>query len=813
MNGFLQDLRFAARLLRRSPGFSAAAVSILAVGIAAITVIFSIVDSALLRPLPFPHSERLFSIVTADVKQHFRAAASPPDFLDYRRSVPSFERVAATMPWYPSATGDAPPERLNGLLVSANFFSMLGVSPARGRGFLPREEEPGNEKVVILGDTLWRRRFGGDPGLVGKNVRFNGDSYTVVGIMPPGFTWGERYGRNSVAELWAPFTLTPARTAADQRGNEYLDLIARLRPGVSRARAQSEVDALFERFQRDYPDNFPRGGGLKSTLTKLQEDLVGSARAPLWLLLGAVAFLLAIACTNVAGLLLARAAARRTEIAIRVSLGATRSRILRQLLSESALLAAVAGAAGAALAAVALSAIRHRGPAAFPGIDRLRLDGAVAAFTLGVSALTAVLFGLLPAAGVSRRELREEIEAGRGSAGRPRTRLRRALVASQIGLASLLLVGAGLLVMSLTKILHVDPGFQAQGVVTGQVSLPRLRYPDRPRRAAFAQAAVDQLAGLPGVAAAGAVEILPMTGESNSGTFEVENRPAEPGGTKPHAEIWRSTPDYFPAMRIGLRRGRLFDPGDRSDSLPVALVDEVLARKYWSGQDPVGRRIDFEGDPGKPMWRVVVGVVATIKARSLDDEPRPALYVPFAQSPPAMMTLVVRVNGDSRSAARALRNAVAAIDAEQPVANVEPLTVILSESVASRRLATVVLSGFAAAAVLLASIGLYGVLAYTVNQRRREIGIRMALGARPSAVLGLVFSESASMIALGIVGGLAAAALVTRWLKTFLFGVAPFDPVVDGAVVLLLAGVGFLASSGPAWRASTINPIDALRDE
>ena len=695
MIGILQDLRFAARLLRRSPGFAFGSIVVLALGIAANVTLFGVVDTVLLKPLPFDHPDRLYAIVTSDVKQHFRAAASPPDFLDYRRSVRSLKDVAASQPWNPNVTGEASPERLNALLVSANFFSTLGVSAARGRTFLPAEEVDGRERVAVLSDAFWRRRFGSDPSRVGKPIRLNGEEYIVVGVMPPGFRWGRAYGGSGAADLWAPFALTPSRIAPDQRGNEYLDLIGRLRPGVSLRAAQGEIDQLMEGFRRSYPENFPRGGGLTTTLVPLRDDLVENVRSPLWVLVGSVGFLLAIACTNVAGLLLARAAARRGEIAIRASLGATRQRLLRQLLAESALLAFVAGALGAFLAAVALGVVRRAGFETFPGLERARFDGAAAVFSVGVSALTAVLFGLLPAWGTTRGNLREEIDADRQASGGNRGRLRRFLVASQMAFASLLLVGAGLLVSSLSRLLQVNPGFDPNGVVAGEISLPPSRYPDRASRAAFAEAVLARLRSEPGIRAAGAAEILPLGGEMNSSTFDIENRPAEPGGTKPHAESWRASVGYFETMRIPLFRGRLFDATDRPGSVPVAIVDEALAKKYFGGFGALGRRIDFEGDPGAPRWRVIVGVVGTIRARSLDDEPRSAFYVPFAQRPPGMMALVARTGGDPNLAAQGLRSAVAAVDRDQPVADVVPLSEVLSASVSRRRLAAVALSAFA----------------------------------------------------------------------------------------------------------------------
>jgi putative ABC transport system permease protein len=665
-----------------------------------------------------------------------------------------------------------------------------------------------------VSDSLWKRRFGSDPGLLGKTIRLNGNPYLVVGIMPPEFHWGRAYGQNARAEIWAPFALTPARIAPDQRGNEFLDLYGRVRPATALAAAQSQVDLLFERFRRDYPVYFPRGSGLVTRLIPLQREIVGDARGPLWIVFGAVALVLLIACTNVAGLLLARAAGRRAEMAIRVSLGASRLHLVRQLFAESAVLATLAGAAGLAAATTLLRLIERHAPADFPLLQKLTLDARAILFIVGVSALTAIAFGLIPAFGAIRDDLRPSIEEGRSVSGRARGRLRRVLVAAQLGLATLLLVGAGLLVVSLTTLLRVDPGFEPRHVITAELSLPPSRYPDPARRNAFRQATIERLRALPGVRETGAVSILPMGGNMNTGTFHVEGRPDEPGGTQPHAEIWAATPGYFPALKIDLLHGRLFTPADQAGSLPVVIVDDVLARAYWGTENPIGKRLDFESDPqSPPLWRVIVGVVRNIKARTLDDEPRPAYYVPFSQSYEPIVTFVARVEGKPEAYANAIRAAVAATDSEQPVGTIAPLTELLSESVSRRRLATTLLSAFAASALLLAAVGLYGVLAYSVTQRRREIGIRIALGAPPGRIARLVLRESGWMIAAGIAAGLVAAALLTRILSGLLYGVAPLDPATFLAVSTVLAGVSLLASYLPARRAAAIDPMEALRYE
>jgi predicted permease len=813
MTGIGQNLRFALRVVRRSPGFALAVIAVLGLGIASTTALFSIVDAAILRPLPFAEPARLVAIVPEDRVHHFRGAFSPPDLVDFRASVPALSDVAATTPWSPAATGGGEPERLRGLLVSANFFPMLGVRAARGRTFDPGEEIPGHERVVVVGDALWRRRWGADRGLVGRAILLDGEPYTVVGIAPPAFRWGRAYGRNAAADVWAPFALTPGRLAAGERGDEYLDLIGRVRPRSSPSAAQAQVDAMIRRFERDYPAQFPPGSAVRTRLVPLQRDLVGDTRKPLWILLGAVGFLLLIACTNVAGLLLARAARRRSEIAIRISLGASRARLFGQLLVEGAALTILSAAAGAAGGWALVRAAGRRLPRDFPGVSAPAIDVRSLLLVLAVTAVTTIVFGLVPLAGAGAPDLRRKIDEGRGVASRAEGRLRRALVAGQLALAGLLLVGAALLGLSLRRVLHVDPGFDARHVITGELSLPRARYRDAARREVFRGAALDRLRATPGVRAAGAVSVLPLGGNANNGTFDIEGRADLSGNRQPHGENWAATPGYFAAMRIPLLRGRVFGDADLASSLPVAVVDDALARTYFGKEDPVGRRIDFEGDESRRKWRVIVGVVGTVRARSLDDAPRPSFYVPFSQSHEAILTLVARVEGDAARYARALRAAVAAADPGQPLGTVAPLEDLAAETVSQRRLAAGLLAAFAIAALFLASVGLYGVLAYSVARRRREIGVRMALGAVPSAIASLVLRESGRMIAAGLAGGLAAALLLTRSLSSLLFGVAPLDPVAFGGVAGALAAAGFLASYVPARRAARIAPMEALRDE
>lgn len=812
MQGILQDCRFALRVLRRSPGFTSAAVTILAVGIGGATAFFSEVDAVLVRPLPYAHPERLVAVVSEDRVHHFRGAASPPDFVDFRASIPAAE-FAATAPWTPAATGDRRPERLRGLRVSANWFSLLGARAARGRTLAPDEEKPGRDRVAVISDALWRRRYGADPGTVGRTLVLDGEPHEIVGIMPATFRWGRSYGRNATADVWTPFALSPARLAPDQRGMEYLDLIGRLRPGFGIGSAQAQVDALIERFRREYPAQFPRDSKVVTALVPLQRDIAGSARPLLWALFGAVGLLLLIACTNVASLLLARAAGRRGEMAIRASLGATRRQLARPLLAESLFLSVFSGTAGLVLAYALLRLAARSAPIMLPDGGSAALGGRALLFAVAVSAAVAVLCGITPALAATRDDLRRTMEDARAIAGRGEGRLRRALVAGQLGLATILLSGAGLLVVSLARVLRVDPGFEPAHVITGELSLSRSRYPDTARRTAFRDAAIARLAATPGVREAGAVSVLPLGGNENSGTFDIEGRGPAVGVSMPHAESWAATPGYFSAMRIPLLRGRLFTSADTAASLPVVVIDDALSRSYFGAGDPLGKRIDFEGDARKRAWRVVVGVVRTLKAHSLDDEPRPAFYVPFSQSGEPILTLVARVDGDPGRFAGALRAAVAKTDPDQPVGTTAPLETLLSDSVAQRRAAAGILAAFAATALLLAAIGLYGILAYSVARRRREMGIRIALGARRPAIVGMILSESGRMLAAGLGAGLLAAFLLTRFLSSLLYGVAAVDPATFSAVAASLVAVGLVASYLPARRASRTNPMEALRTE
>ncbi len=808
MKTIWQDLHFALRMLRKRPGFTAAAVIALALGIGANTAIFSVVNSVLLRPLGYKEPERLVTIGHSYPKLDLIASVSAPGYIDYRDQTSAFEEIAASSNANYNLTDGGEPERVQGRRVTANFFPLLGVAPALGRPFLAEEDKPEASRVAILSHGLWQRRFGGDPQIVNRTITLNNESYTVVGLMPMEF----RFGRD---ELWTPIAFTPEQLANDRRGNEYLGVIARLKQGVTIEKAQAELDFIARRIMEANPEAYPADSGWGVKLKSLNEEIVGNVRPALLVLLGAVGFLLLIACSNVANLMLARAAARGREIAIRTALGASRLRIVRQLLTESLLLALVGGTAGLLLAVWGIDLLVALEPVDVPRAREIGIDARVLLFTIGLSLLTGVLFGLLPALQASKPELIGKLkEGGRGSAiGGGLRNARSLLVVTEIAVALVLLIGAGLMVRSFSRLLNVNPGFQTENVLTMQVALPATKYREPQQRRAFFQELMERLKTLPGVESVGAISNLPLGGGVTSFTFAIEGRPAPPGVMNPHTDGRVATPDYLQTMKIPLLRGRHFTERDNADARLVAIIDETLARQFFPGEDPVGKRITIEGPDENPIWREIVGVVGAIRHKGLDAELKAQLYYPHAQSTAGFMSVVVRTANEPASLTSAVRGAVRAVDKEQPVYNVRTMGEVLNNSVSQKRFSMFLLTIFAAVALVLAAVGIYGVMAYTVTARTNEMGIRIALGARSIDILRLVVGQGMILALAGVALGLIIAFGVTRVMSSLLYGVSATDPVTFAAIALLLTGVALLACYIPARRATKVDPMIALRYE
>ncbi len=805
MQTLWQDLRYGARMLLKNPAFTAVAVIALALGIGANTAIFSVVNGVLLRPLPYPQPEQLAMVWLDNRRQNIRDdITSYPNFLDWRDKNHTFQGMSGVRNLTVNLTGVGEPEELRGASVAANFFQLIGVNPAQGRGFTAEEEQLGKDKVVILSNGLWRRRFGGDAGILNKTISLNGEQYTVIGFMPPGFQFPSK------AELWTP--LAPNERLRAARGAFWLPVVGRLKPGVTRAQAQADMDVIGKQLEQDYP-NINAGYGVN--VVPLHEQLVGNIRRTLWVLLGAVGFVLLIACANVANLLLARAAARQREVAVRSALGAGRWRIIRQLLTESVLLSVVGGALGVLLAWWGLEMLLKLSPANLPRLDNIHLDARVLGFTLGLSLLTGLLFGLAPALHTSQLELGETLkEGGRSGSGSRRTqRVRNAFIVAEIALTLALLIGAGLLMRSFWHLQQVSPGFRTDHLLTLQLSLPRTKYPEGAQAVAFYQQLQERLAALPGVESASAVSKIMMPRVTNSSNFTIENRPQDPRAQQLELPIDITQPNFFQTMGIQLLRGRTFTPQDARGQPDVAIVNETFVKRYFPNEDPLGKRFTFGDSNNNPQWISIVGVVHDTKRQGLDEPVRMESWLPHAQNPSRSMQVVVRTKSDPLALAGVVREAVWALDRDLPIPKLETMEQVLSESVAQRRLSMLLLSIFATVALLLAAVGIYGVMSYVITQRTNEIGIRVALGAQAADVLKLIMGQGMKLTLLGVGLGLVATLLLTRLMVSLLFGVSATDPLTFAGVALLLIVVALLACWIPAWRATKVDPMVALRYE
>jgi putative ABC transport system permease protein len=801
MNNLMRDLRYGARMLRKNPGFSLIAVITLSLGIGANIALFSVVNGVLLRPLAYHTPERLVWIGHSEAKPNRASAISPPTFVDYRNQCQSFENLTALL--YGSTfnlTGEGEPERLQGRRVSANFFATLGVAPAMGRGFLAEEDEPGGNRVVVLSHNLWQRRFGADRDIIGKVLRLNGQDFTVVGVMPASFRW-------QTDELWSPLALGPENFTPRGRGSHFLQVIARLKPQVTLQQAQAEVGGIATQIVRQNPETYPAGSGFTAHVKLLRDQVVGDVRLMLLVLFGAVGFVLLIACANVANLLLARASARRKEIVIRAALGASRFRLIRQMLTESLLLAALSGLGGLELARWGIDLLLKLNPADLPRLQEITVDARVLSFLLGLSVLVVFLCGLAPALQASKTDLQETLkEGGRGSgAGRQRTR--SLLVVAEVAMSLLLLTGAGLMIRSFLRLMQVNPGFSPDQVLTMRVDLPASNYPEPPQRRAFFQQTLERIRALPGVISAGAVGELPLAGGVRSATFTIEGRQTGPNEAPPHSDIRTITPGYFQTMKIPLRTGRDFTEQDNAGVRPVAMIDETLAQLYWPGEDPIGKRLDLQFESGDgPVWREIVGVVGRIKYKG-------QIFYPLAQGRTSGMHLVARTTTDPLSLVSAVRGVIRDVDPEQTVYRVMTMEQVVADAVARPRLTMLLLGLLAALALSLAVVGVYGVMSYAVAQRTQEIGIRMALGAKAGDVLKFIIRQGMKLVLIGIGIGLMGALALTRLMTNLLFGVGATDPVTFIVIALLLTTVALLACWIPARRATKVDPMIALRCE
>ncbi|HLK35093.1 MAG TPA: ABC transporter permease, partial [Terriglobales bacterium] len=817
METLLQDIRYGLRMLRKAPGFTAVAVITLALGIGGNTAMFSVVDAVLLKPLPFPHSEQLVSINETDSRRPGKPDTfSYPDFFDYRAQNHTFQSMASYRDASFSLTGVGQPQHLDGEVVSSDFFTVLGVQPALGRGFV-RDEEQAGRWVVVLSHQLWQSQFASDPAIVGRTVTLDNRAYTVIGVAPAGFEFPIE---SPAPQLWGSLARdadasagTPA-TAPANRGAHFVNVIGRLRSGVTLAQAQADTDLIAQHLARQYPDSNVRR--TTSMLIPELQSIVGDVRLALLVLLGAVGFVLLIACANVANLMLAHASKRQREIAVRAAMGAPRGRLVRQFLTESLLLGVAGAGLGLGLATWLLTAIIHFQGNNVPRLAKVALDARVLVFTAIVAIIASLLFGIAPAWEATRTELASTLKelgrAGGGAAGS--NRLRAGLVIAETAIGVVLLAGAGLLLRSFQQLIHVDPRFNPHHLLALDFNLPVTRY-SQEKKIQFYDQILPRLNGLPGVTAAAGAWPLPFSGDGATISFSIEGRPSPPG-QHPLADVAIASPGYFHTMGIALERGRDFSVRDTSSSPPVVIITQSFARQYFPDQDPIGKRIQPGIGKGeqKPAMREIVGVVADTKHSSLSDEFAPEYYLPYSQGDfGPSLEFVVRSAGDPVSQLDAVRNLIHGMDSELAIYNVHTMDEMIANSANQPRFNAFLFSLFAAVALVLTAIGLYGVMAYSVAQRTHEIGVRMALGADPADLLSMVLQRAVALVGVGLAAGIAAGLGVTRFLTGMLFAVRPLDWPTFAVVGAVLLGVGLLASYIPARRASKVDPMEALRYE
>jgi putative ABC transport system permease protein len=800
METLLQDIRYGARTLFKNRAFTAIAVVALALGIGANTAIFTVVNAVLLRPLPFEKPEQLVMVWEKRMQLgRERNPVSPPDFTDWRAQNQVFEDMAAfTSQGFNLGTGTEP-ERIQGAGVSPSLFTILRTRPRIGRVFDREEDKAGANPVAIIGSALWQRGFGSDPDIVGKTIKLNERPYTVVGVMPADFVFPNRR-----SEIWIPLMLSPEDAA--NRGGHNLTVIARMKDGVTVEQARADMVSIASQLEQQFQVNTGHG----SNVFSLYDEAVAGARPALLVLLGAVAFVLLIACANVANLLFARSNARQKEIAIRTALGAGRSRIIRQLLTESVLLGIAGGILGVLLAVWGLDLLLAVGENSIPRVKEIRLDGWVLGFSLLISIATGLIFGLVPALQASRPDLNDALKEGsRGASGSLRSnRTRSVFVIAEVAICLVLLIGAGLMMKSFSRLLNVSPGFNPENVLSVNVALSGSRYRDGASVSGFYKQTLERLSALPGVQSASIVTALPMAGSFGSRYFGIEGRPPQPPGQGFNANTNLATPGYFATMHIPLLEGRDFEEGDVRGTPDVVVINQEAVRRYWPDESPIGQRITFEN-----RTRTVIGVVGDVKQSGLDIETRPEMFSPYYQVTVPFGTVLVRTKGDPAAMTSTVRGAMQEIDRDLPLYGIKTVNDVISDSVAPRRLNMLLLGIFAGLALVLAAVGLYGVISYSVSQRTREIGIRVALGASHKSVLRLVVGEGMVLASAGVVIGVTASFFLTKFMTTLLFGVSPTDPITFVAISVLLIGVSIVASVIPARKAMRVDPMVALRYE